>query len=147
LKVFLDTIVANDEVDEEVAKEVYKYLNNNREGIKNLLTLGKKSKSCAEGQISHVLSHRFSRNPLAWMHNSLEALPKIRVFLLNGGELKEEHFKKENKAMEEHKEKIIELRKKAAPEISCHNLNITELIPKTRNNCFLKGIASGGRLF
>ena len=49
--------------------------------------------SCTEGQISHVLSKRFSRNPMGWSEEGLGKLSKLRVYCKNGGEIQAEHFK------------------------------------------------------
>ena len=45
--------------------------------------------SCTEGLVSHVLSERFSRNPMGWSRNVLGRLSKVRVFKLNGGGINE----------------------------------------------------------
>lgn len=50
--------------------------------------------SCTEGQVSHVLSERFSRNPMGWSKEGLGKLSKLRVYVKNGGEIKGEHFRK-----------------------------------------------------
>ena len=51
------TLVGNDELDETVGEKAYKYLKNDREGIRNLYKLEpSKVKTCTEGQVSHVLS-------------------------------------------------------------------------------------------
>lgn len=142
LKVFIDTIVANDEIDENTGKEIYRYLKNNKEGIKNLLTLPPNIvKSCAEAQVSHVLSDRLSRKPCAWRQEGLESITQLRMFILNGGTLKPEHFKQVDPVIEEHKSKIIEMRKKLAPTTYYKNLDISKYIPKRKDNLFLKEIA------
>jgi hypothetical protein len=141
LKTFIDTIVTNDDIDEVTGKEV-SYLKNNKEGIKNLLTLPSNTvKSCAEAQVSHVLSDRLSRKPCAWKPEGLEAITQLRMFMLNGGKLKQEHFKKDNPAIEEHKSKIIEMRKQLAPTTYYMNYDISKYIPKKKDNEFLKVIA------
>ena len=45
--------------------------------------------SCTEGLVSHVLSERFSRNPMGWSREVLGKLSKVRVFRINGGDRKE----------------------------------------------------------
>lgn len=55
------------------------------------------SGSCTEGQVSHVLSKRFSRNPMGWSEEGLGKLTKLRVFCKNGGKIKAEHFKEDYK--------------------------------------------------
>jgi hypothetical protein len=41
--------------------------------------------SCTEAQVSHVLSKRFSRDPMGWSKTGLQKLAMVRVFRLNGG--------------------------------------------------------------
>ena len=48
--------------------------------------------SCTEAQVSHVLSERFSREPLAWSKEGLGALSSQRVFVLNGGRIEGKDF-------------------------------------------------------
>lgn len=49
--------------------------------------------SCTEAQVSHVLSERFSRNPMGWSKVGLGKLSKARVFKINGGEITGELLK------------------------------------------------------
>lgn len=49
--------------------------------------------SCTEGQVSHVLSERFSRDPAGWSKEGLGCLTKQRVFLKNQGKITSEDFK------------------------------------------------------
>ena len=48
--------------------------------------------SCTEGQVSHVLSERFSRDPLGWSEEVLGKLVGARLYLKNGGTLTKEIF-------------------------------------------------------
>lgn len=64
--------------------EFGKYLFGNWEAIRNLVPLEIPG-SCIEGQVSHVLSERFSRNPMGWSEKGLGKLSKLRVYRLNGG--------------------------------------------------------------
>ena len=41
--------------------------------------------SCTEALVSHVLSKRFSRDPMGWSKHGLSKLAMVRVFCLNGG--------------------------------------------------------------
>lgn len=43
--------------------------------------------SCTEGQVSHLLSERFSRDPLGWSEEGLGILSKLRIYVKNGGEI------------------------------------------------------------
>jgi hypothetical protein len=143
LKVFLYTLVANDEIDEKTGSEIYSYLRNNREGIKNLLTLPPNTvKSCAEGLVSHVLSDRLSRKPLAWSAEGLETITQLRMYLLNGGALEEKHFVQTNPSVEKHKSKVIEMRKRLAPPAYYMNFDINKYIPRKKDNKFLKSLAN-----
>ena len=62
------------------------------------------SGSCTEGLISHVLSERFSRNPMGWSEEGVGKLSKLRVFCKNGGKIKAEHFKSSYPGSESYKE-------------------------------------------
>ena len=69
------------------------YLFGNWEEIRNLITLDIPG-SCTEGQVSHVLSERFSRNPMGWSKAGLGKLSKLRVYCCNGGRLTAEDLKR-----------------------------------------------------
>src|SRR5665647_279927 len=87
--------LGNDELDETVGEKAYKYLKNNREGIRNLYKLEpSKVKTYTEGQVSHVLSDRLSRKPCAWMDEGLETISQLRIFQLNGGKLTPDNMKR-----------------------------------------------------
>lgn len=51
--------------------------------------------SCTEAMISHVLSERFSRDPMGWSDKGLGALAKLRVYVKNGGRIEAKDFKQE----------------------------------------------------
>ena len=65
--------------------------------------------SCTEAQVSHVLSKRFSRNPMGWSEEALGKLASVRVFMLNGGKLSADHFKpgEAHKKYNEYADKLI----------------------------------------
>jgi hypothetical protein len=44
--------------------------------------------SCTEAMVSHVLSERFSRNPMGWSKAGLSKMAAIRVFVMNGGSIR-----------------------------------------------------------
>lgn len=48
--------------------------------------------SCTEGQVSHVLSERFSRDPLGWSKAALGKLTGARVSLINGRAIRGSDF-------------------------------------------------------
>ena len=60
--------------------------------------------SCTEGMVSHILSERFSRNPMGWSEEGLGKLSMLRVYLKNGGKIKAEHFKASYENDERHKD-------------------------------------------
>ncbi len=68
------------------AKEYGKYLFSYYDEIRNSLVLDIPG-SCTEGLVSHVLSSRFSRNPMGWSAKGLGTLSKAKVYVLNGGVL------------------------------------------------------------
>ena len=73
------------------------YLTENFEEIRNRLksdTVG----SCTEGQVSHILSTRFSRNPMGWSEEGLGKLSKQRVYIKNKGKIEASDFKKKEKS-------------------------------------------------
>jgi len=82
----------NDRSDFEKVQEVQTYLFSNWEAVVNRFKEGI-SGSCTEGLVSHVLSERFSRNPMGWSEKGVGKLSKIRVYCKNGGKLKAKHFK------------------------------------------------------
>ena len=87
------------------------YLTENFEEIRNRLksdTVG----SCTEGQVSHILSNRFSRNPMGWSEEGLGKLSKQRVYIKNKGKIEASDFKKKEKSggdsYREYADRIIE---------------------------------------
>ena len=62
------------------------YIINNWEGIVNRYTLDIPG-SCTEGQVSHVLSERFSRKPMGWSKEILGKLSVLRVHKKNGNKI------------------------------------------------------------
>jgi hypothetical protein len=79
---FLQELVEED----EESKRFGTYLFGHWEEIRNLLTLDIPG-SCTEGQVSHILSERFSRDPMGWSREGLGKLSKLRVYRCNGEEL------------------------------------------------------------
>ena len=79
--------------DEEILR-FGTYLFNNWDEIRNLVTLNIPG-SCTEGEVSHVLSERFSRNPMGWSREGLGKLTKLRVYRCNGGKLTGKDLKPE----------------------------------------------------
>ena len=74
-------------------KEYGKYLFGYYNEIRNRLVLDIPG-SCTEGLVSHVLSSRFSRNPMGWSKKGLGSLSKARVYVLNGGVLSSKGYRR-----------------------------------------------------
>lgn len=54
--------------------------------------------SCTEGQVSHLLSKRFSRDPMGWSKNGLGKLSAARIYVKNGGKLSYRDFEREEES-------------------------------------------------
>lgn len=67
-------------------KEDIGYILNHWDAIQNT-KLPESIGSCTEAMVSHVLSERFSRNPMGWSKKGLSKLAMIRVYVLNGGKV------------------------------------------------------------
>ena len=63
------------------------YILNNWDAIRNAGLPGAIG-SCTEAMVSHILSDRLSRSPMGWSKKGLSKMAMIRVFTLNGGEVK-----------------------------------------------------------
>lgn len=92
----------------KAVKEFGSYILNNWEEIVRRKTLNIPG-SCTEGQVSHVLSERFSRDPIGWSEACLGKLSLARVYIKNGGKLKCENLRSEDP--EDKKDKDAEARK------------------------------------
>ena len=84
------------ETDEDIL-EFRTYLFGNWEAIRKLVTMDDIPGSCTEGQVSHILSERFSRNPMGWSRKGLGKLSKLRVYCCNGGKLRGKDLKPESR--------------------------------------------------
>ena len=73
-----------DEAGKKKMAEPVIYFQNNWESIVERMS-GRYCGSCTEPLISHVLSERMSRNPLAWSREGLAKMAMLRVFTQNGG--------------------------------------------------------------
>ena len=77
--------------------------------------------SCTEGQVSHVLSERFSRDPLGWSQKPLGKLVGVRVFWKNGGKLTKDDFRKDTVQTERYSayaDRLVEEHLKGAADFS-----------------------------
>ena len=106
---FLHTLMEGaPEEDVAAAKRFGTYLLNQWVPIRNYVTLDIPG-SCTEGQISHVLSERFSRNPMGWSRKGLAKLSKIRVLNLNGQKITAADFRGEQEeTYREYGERMIQ---------------------------------------
>lgn len=95
----------------ERVKEFGKYLFNHWEEIVNRRN-EEVPGSCTEGQVSHLLSKRFSRDPMGWSKRGLGKLSTARLYVKNGGTLSSKDFKKkegseESERYSDYAEKMI----------------------------------------
>lgn len=99
-----------EEKERKFVIELGKYLFGNYEAIRNRLNYGGVG-SCTEGQISHVLSERFSRNPMGWSKEGLGKLSKQRVYRKNRGRIEAADFKRTQEKKNrycEYAERVVE---------------------------------------
>ena len=92
------------EKDEEKIRKFAVYLQGNWEEIRTRLTEDSIPGSCTEGLISHVLSERFSRDPLGWSEGALGKLVMARLYRKNGGKITKKHFRKGDEVKEKYSE-------------------------------------------
>lgn len=85
---------SEDEKTLEKVKEFGKYLLNHWEEVVNRRN-GEVPGSCTEGQVSHLLSKRFSRDPMGWSKSGLGKLSAARIYVKNGGKLSYKDFQPE----------------------------------------------------
>ena len=101
---------SEDGKDKEFVSELGKYLFGNYEAIRNRMIYGEVG-SCTEGQVSHILSERFSRDPLGWSEEGLGKLTKQRIYIKNRGKIEARDFKDKDRgkgSYGEYAERIIE---------------------------------------
>ena len=109
------------EKDKENIQKFAVYLLGNWKEIRTRLTEDSIPGSCTEGLISHILSERFSRDPLGWSESVLGKLVMARIYRQNGGKLTKKHFRKDGEAKEkcyEYAERYIEESLKGAVDFS-----------------------------
>lgn len=91
------------EKSEQVLKDTGKYLMEYWDRLAARMEEGMQG-SCTEGLISHVLSERFSRDPLGWGKEGLGKLTVLRAFVKNGGKIDAEAFREQTATNIEYKE-------------------------------------------
>ena len=82
-KLLGDIYAQQTEKDRERCKEIIRYLWNNREAA-HLRYDSSICGSCTESLVSHVLSERLSRTPLAWSEQGLKKMTMLVVYRKNG---------------------------------------------------------------
>ena len=75
-----------DKIGKKKLSEIYKYFHNNWDSIATRVN-GNLCGSCTEPMISHILSERLSRNPLAWSKEGLGKMSMLRIYDKNGGKV------------------------------------------------------------
>ena len=83
-KLLKDIYALQDDKRKTGCKEVAGYLWRHRQAIQLRLSLDICG-SCTEPIVSHVLSERLSRSPLAWSERGLKNMTMLRVYAKNGG--------------------------------------------------------------
>ena len=81
-----------DEKGRKTLFELVTYFQNNWDSIVERMN-STHCGSCTEPLISHTLSERLSRNPLAWSKEGLGKMAMLRVFEENGGKVTAEHIR------------------------------------------------------
>lgn len=81
-----------DEKGKKKLFELVNYFQNNWDSIVERMS-GKHCGSCTEPLISHTLSERLSRNPLAWSKEGLGKMAMLRIFEENGGKVTAEYIR------------------------------------------------------
>lgn len=121
---YIEDILEEESLTAKEAKKIRKfavYLLGNWKEIRTRLTADSIPGSCTEGLVSHVLSERFSRDPLGWSENVLGKLVMARIYRQNGGKITREHFRKGGEVREkyrEYAERFIEESLKGAVDFS-----------------------------
>lgn len=102
------------EADANAISEMTTYLGSHWEAITNRYKDGVTG-SCTEGQVSHLLSERFSRNPMGWSKTGLGKLSTLRIYKKNGGIICNKHFKADYEIKESYSkyaEKLVQKSKR-----------------------------------
>ena len=80
------------QIDKEALSQIVNSSRKNWDSIVERLNGGHFG-SCTEPLISHILSERLSRNPLAWSREGLGKMAMLRIFTENGGKAAAEHIR------------------------------------------------------
>lgn len=93
-----------DEKGKKALSELVNYFQNNWDSIVERLNGGHPG-SCTEPLVSHLLSERLSRNPLAWPREGLGKMAMLRIFTENGGKVTAEHIRVSRSKREREKDR------------------------------------------
>jgi len=129
-----------------------KYIMNNWDGIVIRQNDSKCGGSCTEAQVSHVLAERLSRSPKGWSEEGLKYMSKLRVFKVNGEQVKAENLIKRNEKIElsEMEKRVVRMVKEVFAEAKSYSIfekedfKSSKLTPITR---MFKGINRTGYAF
>ena len=98
-----------------------RYIRSNWDGIE-IKRNEKCGGCCAEGQVSHVLSARLSSRPMGWSKEGLSCMTRLRTFWVNGGTVKPENIRK-NEKIEQYLKSAIRRAKRAFESINPETLD------------------------
>jgi len=147
----INKIAGKDEVRKEKKKKAAGYIRNKWKGIETRNKYKEKYKlGCsAEGHVSNILASKMSSRPKAWSIKGIDSKTKLRLFMLNGGNIEKiKEVLKANKKLEkiEYMDKIncIKTNKKVQEVIN----NIPVIVNGLRNNLFktLKTLSKGATM-
>lgn len=102
---------ANTDKEKERINKFKNYILKNWEGIE-IKKYENCGGSCAEGQVSHVLSSRLSSRPMGWSKEGLTFMSRLRVYWVNGGRVRPQHLRKDEELEQYVKKAIKQVRKR-----------------------------------
>ena len=107
-----ELIGLQDEDRKEKAGKLLSYFYNNLASIERRMKADENGVcgSCTEGQVSHILSERLSRDPLSWSEEGLRKMSSLLVYRKNGNSITPDHIRVSvsGKRLEEQKLRLQE---------------------------------------